>query len=458
MHRISTVIIAAAVGLCLSAAASAADLRGTRVESVRPEGIASTPGPGVLMPVIGRLLGGGGILYKTTLEVSNFTASSVAVNFTFHGADLKNGAAISFSGSFANDGGTQIRSFSDVRYDDFIDAMTQKGSLTAAQESDGVLGSMLIVFEGVATTAASEIGARARFFSSQFGGTIGVALNGHLFSGSDTTAVAGAFSDTRTLSNTPQLYSNIFLTNFGQFSSGQFLASDDTVTLTAFSRSTGQQIGTPLTIPVPSFHTISTGLSALGVPEGAGAVIVLAKATSGQGILLGAGAEVDDATKDPSGFEMSAVPPSSTGPTAAGDLTSQLAGNWTGSWHNTTFDTSGPASLAMTVNSSAKTYSATITLGGNVFGGSAPPPQTFAGSYSSTTGVTYSGSSPVFGDIAFTISPTGAINGSLTNVPSPNVSGVTFSGAVTPTTMTVNYTATLKAGGTASGVLTLTHS
>ncbi|MGH9443238.1 MAG: hypothetical protein ACRD16_13295, partial [Thermoanaerobaculia bacterium] len=384
----------------------------------------------------------------------------VKVDFIFQGADVKTGAAISVAGIFVNDGGSMMRSFSDIRYDDFIDALVQKSAITTAQESDGVLGSMVLIYEGIATSNLAS--ARARFFSSQFGGTIGVAVNGHPFTGTETTAVAGAFTDTRTLANTPQLYSNIFVTNFGKYVAGTgFVSSDDTVRISAFSSSTGQPLGTPLTVPIASFRTLSTSLSALGVPAGSGAVIVLAKATSGQGLLVGVGAEVDDATKDPSGFEMNAVPASSTGPTSAGtggDLASQLAGNWTGNWTNNTFQTTGTVTLAITVNSSARTYSATVTLGGSVFGGSPPGPVTVAGNYSSSTGLSYSGHDALFGDLTFTISPAGAINGSATNIPGGNVSSLTFSGTATATTISITYTLTLNAGATATGVVSLTHS
>lgn len=420
-----------------------------------PEGSAATGGLGVLMPVIGRLVGGGDTLFKTSLDVSNFSASPVAVAFRFRGVVLKTSVVIGFTGTFANDGGT-LRAFSSVHFDDFIDAMVQQGSITPEQESDGILGSMQIVFPGV--TASGQGAARARFYSGQFGGTIGVAVNGHEFNGTETTAIAGAFSDTRTISGTPQLYSNIFINNIGRYDSGtgQFNVSDDQVRISAFSATTGEPLGTPLTVPIKSFQTLSTGLSALGVPPGSGQVVVLAKATSGQGLLLGVGAEVDDVTKDPSGFAMSPVPPSSTGPTPGGDLASQLAGNWTGTWNNATFQSSGSAALAISTDTAAKTFSATLTLGGNVFGGSAPPPQTFSGSYTTGAGVTFTGHDSLFGDITFTLTPAGVLSGSATNVPSSTVSAVTFSGTASAHAITIVYTVTLKAGGSASGVVSLT--
>ena len=433
-----------------------------------PEGNASASGIGVILPVVGRLVGSGNTLFTTSLDVSNLATFDTTVVFQFQGQDVRTSEAIVFDGRFENDeSGTLMRSFSDVHFDDFIASAEQQGEITSDQLADGVLGSMLILFDGVSTSGLGA--ARARFFSSQFGGTIGVAVNGHEFTGQETTAVAAAFADTRvagaapqgsSVSATPRLYSNIFVANLGKFnaSTGQFSPSTDSVTFTAFSNDTGQKIGSPLTVTIATGQTISTSLSALGVPAGAGQVIVLGKATSGQGILLGVGAAIDATTTDPSGYAMSNVPANSTGPvqTGGGDLASELAGNWSGSWTNNTFQTTGPVSAAISVDTTAHTFSATITIGGNVFGGSAPPPFTASGSYSTSTGVSYSGHNGTFGDVTFTITPNGAVSGGATNIPSANVSALSFSGTATATTISINYTITLKAGGTATGVMTLT--
>ena len=466
---VATAMVGVSVAPRIAVASAAAHLTAERISSgdapfaVYPAGLAPEGGPAptalvVMMPVVGRLVGSGNLLYTTSLDVSNLSASSVKVDYVFHGNDIKTGAAITVGGNLINDGGTKMRSFSVVHLDDAIDTLRQLGKITAVEEADGIIGSAIFSFEGV--TASGQGAVRARFFSSQFGGTVGVAINGHEFTTTETTAVAAAFSDTQSLANTPQLYSNIFLTNFGKWnpSTGQFFASTDQVTLTAFSNATGARIGTPLTVTIASGQTLSTGLSALGVPPGSGQVIVLAKATSGEGFLLGVGAGIDAVTKDPSGFAMSNVPPSATGPVqtgGGGDLAPQLAGSWTGTWSNTTFQTLGSAALTIAVNSTAKTFSATLTLGGNVFGGTAPPPQIYSGAYTGT-GVSYSGHSSAFGDIVFTISPAGAINGSLSNIPSANVSKVTFTGTATAHTITINYPITLRPSGTAVGVVMLT--
>ncbi len=140
-------------------------------------------------------------------------------------------------------------------------------------------------------------------------------------------------------------------------------------------------------------------------------------------------------------------------------LAAALAGNWSGQWNNNTFSTTGPASMAVSVNTAAQTFQATITLGGNVFGGSAPPPQTFSGSYGAS-GITFTQSSPVFGNVTATIGPDGTITGSATNVPSASVSRVDFTGTATATTITINYTITFTpgaGGGQATGVMILNH-
>lgn len=140
-------------------------------------------------------------------------------------------------------------------------------------------------------------------------------------------------------------------------------------------------------------------------------------------------------------------------------LAADLAGTWTGQWVNNTFGSSGPATLVVAVDTAARTFQATLTLGGNVFGVGAPPPQTFSGSYN-TSGGTFTQSSPLFGNLSLTISSGGAITGSATNVPNPNIARMDFTGTATPQKITINYTVTFSAsagGGTAQGVLTLNH-
>jgi hypothetical protein len=53
-----------------------------------------------------------------------------------------------------------------------------------------------------------------------------------------------------------------------------------------------------------------------------------------------------------------------------------LAGHYVGNWHNDRFATSGSLVLDISVDPNTKVVHATVALGGNVFGASAPPPET----------------------------------------------------------------------------------
>ncbi|MDQ2980351.1 MAG: hypothetical protein M3R62_14150 [Acidobacteriota bacterium] len=136
---------------------------------------------------------------------------------------------------------------------------------------------------------------------------------------------------------------------------------------------------------------------------------------------------------------------------------SAYAGVWTGTWNNTTFGSSGSASLVDTVNTSAQTFQATLTLGGNVFGAGTPAPQNFSGSYATGTFTQFS---PLFGNVTINFTSPGAFTGSATNVPNPNIARIDFTGTATTQTILVNYTITFTAaggGGTAVGTMTLNH-
>lgn len=130
-----------------------------------------------------------------------------------------------------------------------------------------------------------------------------------------------------------------------------------------------------------------------------------------------------------------------------------LVGNYTGSWLNQTFGSTGAASLVVSVDESAKTMSFTLDLDGNVLGGTDPPAETFTGSYTATT-VTVTGTSAVFGDVTLTGTVDG-FTGSGQNVPSAGIDSVDFTGTATDTQIILNYTVNFVGGGSAVGVITL---
>jgi hypothetical protein len=285
---------------------------------------ADSGGLGVNMPVIGRLVGNGNVLYKSALDVANYTSGSVAVAFFLDGVDLKsNGGPISVQGFFdfggiasATEANPTVPGYANVHFDDFVDAVAQAGGLSPQEEADGFLGSMLVVFYFQTPQIVPGQGAAfARFYSSLDlagggSGTTGVAQKGHELTAQEPQSVVGVFRDTRGEPGVPQIYTNIFLNNEGYFDFQNSLTSDSvTVRLTAYSNQTGQQIGDTQDIEIGPFQTVVLPfvLDALNVPLNEDTVIVFADVISGSSDISGVAAQVDDATKDPSGFEMSPV-------------------------------------------------------------------------------------------------------------------------------------------------------
>lgn len=133
----------------------------------------------------------------------------------------------------------------------------------------------------------------------------------------------------------------------------------------------------------------------------------------------------------------------------------KTAGNWSGTWVNSTFATTGSVTMTVTIDTTAQSFSLTLNVNGNVFGGPDPAAETFTGNYT-TTGATLTRTSLVFGSVTATVTPDGAISGSAVTVPNPNIARLDFTGTITANTLTLNYTVTFTAGGTAVGTATLT--
>lgn len=152
---------------------------------------------------------------------------------------------------------------------------------------------------------------------------------------------------------------------------------------------------------------------------------------------------------------------SGDGAFVAMSVDSLLNATFAGQWVNSTFGSSGPVSLLITGDFYTQLFSGTATTGGTVFGGDAPPPQTYSDVFT-LAGGTYTSTSSFYGKGTTTVSPSGSINGTLTNIPSSGVSGTTFNGTITPPTLdvhtiTISSTISLRAGGTAQCVTTLTR-
>lgn len=104
----------------------------------------------------------------------------------------------------------------------------------------------------------------------------------------------------------------------------------------------------------------------------------------------------------------------------------------------------------------AQVVTVTVTLGGNVFGGAAPPAEHIELTH--LVRGTIGGHSAAFGDVSGTVSMDGTINITLANVPGGVVTGGTNTGKLTGgTTITLDYTVTLASGGTAKGTVSMSR-
>ncbi len=100
---------------------------------------------------------------------------------------------------------------------------------------------------------------------------------------------------------------------------------------------------------------------------------------------------------------------------------------YVGTWTNNTFASSGPISFDYSVVGTAVTF--VLDVGGSAFGIGDPPPFAMTGTMNPNGSITMNPlSDPMFGDLTASISPTGAITGSGTNIPDPRIESLTVTG------------------------------
>lgn len=266
-------------------------------------------GIGINLPVVGRLIGGGNTLFRTAVDVSNYTAAATRVDFYFDGQDLATQQSISITGSVTNSGlvaagaGT-LRASSNASLGDFIQALVDAGRMTAETRDHGVLGSVLLVFDGIAQSG--EASASARFYNDFGGGTVNVALIGREVTRNEPIALRAVVRDTRGRPG-PQLYSNLFINNTGLAPIDGLAPGNITVEISAIANSTGLPVGNPITLTIPKGQTRSVNqiLTSLGVSASAEEmVLVLARVTSGSAAIAGIISTVDATTRDGAVVEM----------------------------------------------------------------------------------------------------------------------------------------------------------
>ncbi len=278
---------------------------------LRPTPLAAASGLGVNVPVIGRVIGGGGVLFYTSIDISNNMAAAAQVDYYVDAVDQRKGATIVLTGSVTNaglvaQGAGTMRAQSNLHFDDFVDALRQAGLITADVRDDGVLGSLLVVFNGA--TKSGQGGVTARFANNFGGGTVGVSLRGREITTREPQSLVATVRETRgNTTGAAQLYGNLFVNNMGIATNGVDPAGSVVVQVSAVGNTSGQPAGTPLNVTIGSGQTVSLGqiLNQLQVPAGADdTYLVYVKVTSGSAAIQGLISQVDATTKDGSAFEM----------------------------------------------------------------------------------------------------------------------------------------------------------
>ena len=280
--------------------------------------LAQTPARGVAinLPLVGRLVGGGNTLYRTAIDVTNHTTSSVRVDFYLDGQDQATGAGIVINGSINAGGsigafgsGTAMRARSNAHFDDFVDALIAAGRLPDTLRANGFLGSVLFIFDG--RTRPGEAAVTARFYNALGDGNVGVSLKGREVTSDEPQSLVAVVADSRGASGgAPQSYPNIFINNTGVAAgNSSAVAGAVTVQLSAIANSTGQAIGNPVTITnlqPGRTATVGSVLDAMQIPRSTESTVILfARVTSGNAAIQGVVSQVDPFTRDGSVFEMS---------------------------------------------------------------------------------------------------------------------------------------------------------
>ena len=202
---------------------------GSRARSAASLASTIASGVGIQIDVVGRVIGGGNTLFRTAVDFSNNTNTATQVDFYFDAAI--GGARVEFVGSITAAGivaqGTGLFAAHSVFHsEDFVDDMrlagaAVPGNLTINQENAGVLGSMLLIYDSPQVGLFDQVGqggATARFYSVGCGGTIGVSAAGHELTSTEPKTLVGVARDTLGVTNSPQLYTNYFITNEGYVS------------------------------------------------------------------------------------------------------------------------------------------------------------------------------------------------------------------------------------------------
>jgi len=305
------------------AGAALAALAGAGTAAAAFPGGSVAQGLSVNVPVVGRLVGSGGILFKTAIDVSNNTGTAAQIDYYLVGT--AGATSISVTGSISSSGtlvpqgtGGAAHAHTNFHSDDFIDSLVQADAIPASVESANFVGSVRFVFDGF--TKSGQGSASANFYrqlsAGGVSGTIGVSAAGHEITANEPMAIVGTFRGTVGKPG-PQVYSNLFVNNMGVTPVAvappctscpqSALPTAIDVKISAFSGKTGSPVGKAKAVTgIGPGQTVAFGpvLSALEVPASEDTVIVYVTVTSGNAAIQGLAVQIDNGTHDSSSVDM----------------------------------------------------------------------------------------------------------------------------------------------------------
>jgi hypothetical protein len=130
-----------------------------------------------------------------------------------------------------------------------------------------------------------------------------------------------------------------------------------------------------------------------------------------------------------------------------------FAGEWEGDWDNTTYGSTGPATLTVAVDPEARTATLIIDLGGSVFGEGDPEPFEFVADL--TAASPFVAATPLLGDVTFEVDAVGHFTLTALDVPGAGIASFEARGIADPEGIDLGYTVTFEAGGGAEGIASL---
>ncbi len=140
-----------------------------------------------------------------------------------------------------------------------------------------------------------------------------------------------------------------------------------------------------------------------------------------------------------------------TTPTATFEA-SRYAGTYAGTWTNEATGASGPVTIEIDIDETARDASLSIDFDGNYLGLGDPPAAVLQGTYDGRQAVAR-GQSVLFGDYDVTIAADGAITGLMTDVGAGVIPRLEYTGTLTADRLDADYTATMADGSTSEAIL-----